>query len=565
MGVALACLLASCKKENNNENKDATYFKASIEQGNGDSKTFLDPVGDVGNVKWSAGDQFKIAECTGSTTATFTLVEGEEGKEQGAEFICHGFDLEPSYTAAYPAANVSGISNGTVTFDLPATQNITATGTFGNGASPMVATGDGPELSFKNVCGGLGFPLKGIGTHVTGLRLTSNKTTDKLWGTFTVVDCTAAEPALVYSTGGSNVLEIACDVDLTNEAKWFYFILPPATLTEGFSIEVLNGDAVVYIQSTANNPNIARNVIRGVSNDIVIQNVPTGAVPGAYSVSETKIVWFAQGNLQYVGRQGWPYWRFAGHQWECLGNSSNQDSDDPYVRRDLFGWGTSGWNNGNYFYQPYNTSKQESDPYLGLIGYGYGPTDGISYTYSLINDENGYDFSKADWGVFNRNNIRDKNGVTAKSEWRTLTSDEWAYVLAWRNASTVNGTINARYAKATVNNMEGLIMFPDSYAHPSEVPQPLGINVSNASFSINNYNVEEWGLMENAGCVFLPTGGDRLGTQVRNVGYAGFYWTASSSYITDYAYCLLIRELTVSQGQYRKYEGCSVRLAVDAN
>ena len=425
MGMAVACLLASCKKENNNESKDATYFKASIEQGNGDSKTYLDPDGNVGYVKWSVGDQFKLAESTGSATATFTLVEGEEGKAQSADFICHGFDLEPSYTAAYPAGNVTGISNGTVTFDLPATQSITATGTFGNGAGPMVAAGDGPELSFKNVCGGLGFPLKGAGVHVTGLRLTSNKTTDKLWGTFTVANCSDAEPTLTYGEGGSNVIQLVCDVDLTDEAQWFYVMLPPGTLTDGFTLEVLNGENVIFTRSTANNPNMVRNVIRGINSDINLYTTPEGAISGKFTINSSgDKVYFSQGNLQWSGVNGW---RFAEHQYDFVGGNDYDDNPMGTVYEngvkcmnemisftytgwiDLFSWGCSGWSgSGALVYKP--------DEVVPSTWYSW---QNFQIGGDACHEPVG-DYAEADWAYHNPI----VGGGNQSHMWRTMTEDE---------------------------------------------------------------------------------------------------------------------------------------------
>ena len=49
--------------------------------------------------------------------------------------------------------------------------------------------------------------------------------------------------------------------------------------------------------------------------------------------------------------------------------------------------------------------------------------------------------------------------------WRTLTKDEWVYVFNTRTgekASTVAENANIRFAKATVNSVKGMIIFPDS-------------------------------------------------------------------------------------------------------
>lgn len=114
-------------------------------------------------------------------------------------------------------------------------------------------------------------------------------------------------------------------------------------------------------------------------------SVPTGAVNGQFSVSDTKKVYFSQGNLQYVGT-----WQFAELQWERFG--ANQRDD----HRDLLGWGTKS--------NPNNVSGNNSD------------------------------YSWSEWG---ENTIT--NGTTG---YRTLTAEEWGYLLRREGKSalaTVNG------------------------------------------------------------------------------------------------------------------------------
>lgn len=114
-------------------------------------------------------------------------------------------------------------------------------------------------------------------------------------------------------------------------------------------------------------------------------SVPTGAVNGQFSVSDTKKVYFSQGNLQYVGT-----WQFAEHQWERFGADQRDD------HRDLLGWGTKS--------NPNNVSGNDSD------------------------------YSWSEWG---ENTIT--NGTTG---YRTLTAEEWGYLLRREGKSalaTVNG------------------------------------------------------------------------------------------------------------------------------
>ncbi len=109
--------------------------------------------------------------------------------------------------------------------------------------------------------------------------------------------------------------------------------------------------------------------------------------------------------------------------------------------------------------------------------------------------------------------------------WRTLSNDEWGYVVNTRSGSTIGTTANARFAKAKVNDVMGLILFPDTYTHPDGVTAPTGVNATdNTGWNGNSYTVADWTKMETAGCVFLPAAGSRDGNSVSYAGTTGTYW-----------------------------------------
>ncbi len=242
-------------------------------------------------------------------------------------------------------------------------------------------------------------------------------------------------------------------------------------------------------------------------------NAPTGAINGKFTInSNGDQVYFSQGNLQYIGSAATPYWKFADHQWDVLGTATSQNSSSQNVDRDLFGWGTSGWNNGNMYYQPYDTQNNGN----ASQGYGYGPTDGTSYTYNLTGT-----YANADWGVYNPIS----NGGNQANQWRTLTQDEWAHVFNTRTTSS-----GIRYAKANVNDVNGVILLPDDWS--SDTYSLSNTNNSSASYSSNVIIALQWSALEQAGAVFLPAAAGRLGTSVINVGSYGNYW--SVSYFNSY-------------------------------
>lgn len=269
----------------------------------------------------------------------------------------------------------------------------------------------------------------------------------------------------------------------------------------------------------------------------VVSALPEGALRGEFTInSNGDQVYFSQGNLQYIGSAATPYWKFADNQWGYLGNNG-QGSTATNVDRDLFGYGTSGYNNGQTCWQPYSTTANASYYYSGNLS------------------------GNADWGY----NAIHYGAVTIpeNSGWRTPSKDEWVYVFNTRSASTVNGVANARYAMATVNNVKGIMVFPDVYTHPAGVTAPSNINVNNAAFSSNNYTGDDWTAIEANGVLFLPAAGYRQGTAVYQYGSFCDYW--SSSYKDgNYAYLLNLSDQGLRPDNYDVSSlGLSVRLVRD--
>ena len=237
-------------------------------------------------------------------------------------------------------------------------------------------------------------------------------------------------------------------------------------------------------------------------------NAPTGAINGKFTINgDGDQVYFAQGNLQYIGSASTPYWKFAENQWDCLGTTTGQNSNGQNVDRDLFGWGTSGWDSGNTCYHPWNTGNAS--------GSSYGPIGANNLTGNYAN---------SDWGIYNSIS----NGGNQPNHWRTLTKDEWGYVF---NTRTTESGI--RYAKANVNDVNGVVLLPDDWS--TNYFDLNATNTNDANYADNTITASEWRTLEQHGAVFLPATGYRFGTSVKNVGSNGYYW--SSSYVNStYAY-----------------------------
>ena len=272
-----------------------------------------------------------------------------------------------------------------------------------------------------------------------------------------------------------------------------------------------------------------------VANFEVVPTCPIGAINGLFSVSATQQVYFSQGNLQYIGSASTPYWKFAENQWDYLGNSG-QGSDLENVDRDLFGWGTSGFNHGGVCWQPWSTSENYQNYFVG--GYSNVPLGGQS-----------------DWGY---NSI--VNGGNTNAIWHTLSRQQWDYLLDERNTSS-----GIRYACAIVNGVKGLLILPDDWN--SQLYSLLNFNNFMAPFSDNTITVDVWyNIFETNGAVFLPCAGQRSGVIVSYDSVDGCYWSTTpitNLYSGRCAYYVEFNDGFKFGGFASRYIGCSVRLVQD--
>ena len=265
-----------------------------------------------------------------------------------------------------------------------------------------------------------------------------------------------------------------------------------------------DGSETVTLQYTG------RLKVKGVkaTSEAAEASIPDGAISGKFSVSDGKQVYFSKGNLRYASSK----WSFFDNQYDYY-TSYSADAWDH------FGWSTS------------------------------------ATTYGMSTSSNNDDYSGdfVDWGA------------TMGAGWRTLTSDEWAYLLKTRSASTVNGTENGRYAKAKVNDVGGFILFPDTYTHPDGVAAPTGVNATDEyGWEGNSYTAADWTKMESAGCVFLPAAGCRYGSEMIGLGSYGYYGSATPDG-ADYAYRVKFNSGSLEPANsINRCLGCSVRLVQEA-
>ena len=262
---------------------------------------------------------------------------------------------------------------------------------------------------------------------------------------------------------------------------------------------------------------------------------------GAFSVGGDKVVYFSKANLQATTADNgatWT-WGFAENQWDYVGNNAANNAingggtvstNGPV---DLFAWSSTA---NNYF--GINNSINEAD-YSG-------------------------DFK--DWGA--------KMG----SDWRTLTINEWQYLLQDRNpgSSSANYTSYPRYTNAQIltdgtapqKDIKGIILFPDDFNDGGESIDGVtwgSINPSFFSSSPTTCTTAGWATLESMGCVFLPSAGSRQNFEdefaIVEVAIMGNYWSSTLySGEPEDPQSIVVGGSTLGIGTSPRYWGMSVRL-----
>jgi len=203
---------------------------------------------------------------------------------------------------------------------------------------------------------------------------------------------------------------------------------------------------------------------------------PVNAIAGLYSVNEQgKQVYFAKGNLNYSD---------VSEEFSFVANQT----DGGYY----FPFGTSGYNGRTPISDCQGCSKN-------LYGTG---------TYANAN---------YDWGVYNNLTLQG----TAAHTWRTLTKDEWSYLLNDRQVQSSLG-----WAYATVNGIKGIILLPDGWN--KSYPSKRASESLAQAYTYSETTTQKWSQMEADGVVFLPYAGKKSCgyDDVSEKGTTVYYWSA---------------------------------------
>lgn len=411
-----------------------------------------------------------------------------------------------SYAAVYPYECVNKTAQGEsntfpVYITLPSEQNYAEDGN-GNQIinAPMAAYSETDALSFQNVCALVRVRVRnnmGKGTFsLSSITITAN--TANLSGDATIAkDGDNFSLSISSGTKSVTLTGLTESVEENKSSKDYFIYIPPIATGNQLTVSAQGIFQKQALECTLQYQTEQADVTIDASKFGLVSMLLNGcdmtSMHSAYyfSVSANKKVYFSPGNLQYQPSSG--TWRFAEEQWIALRNTqesgnclSQTQASTTDLWIDLFGWGTSGWDeSGATFYHPYDKIRDNT------TNYGYGPKSGSTFTFSLVET-----YANADWGVYNAIS----NGGKRANMWRTLTNSEWSYLVNRGDAS------HRLFARAKVNGVAGLILLPD--ADVWELPSVLTMTTGSSTLSTDNvYTIEQWRLLENNGAVFLPATG----------------------------------------------------------
>lgn len=517
MVVLTAALLAgmvSCKKE-----KGPSELRAVMNDfATSGQKAYID------QEQYSCfvvGEKVRVNNSTGTITAL------ERSDRQCVISGVAGLPEVTSFRAFYPAELLANqnvdLSNGlnNVAVTLPQEQ-VYETDANGNQIikNPMMAELTGANennstLHFRNLCALLKITVR---TQEAFDKISVTMPGQKLWGSGKI----SGNKIIITSDGGSTVtLALPSGHHGSPAGEAFYIMVPEIPSgTVSCTVQIKNGADTVKSFSKSASAYFAACQIHTLGNftfdaPVFTVNSDGGKVvfaPGnlqwSYSAMGTthaiqSIINY--GNVYYNSYSGGT-WRFAEHQYDYVGSDNVNVSATCSTWVDLFGWGASGFRDS----KPYDIRTF--------------PTINASLS-ATQNQYKGYD-----WGVLNsiynpKTKTNDPYGT-----WRTLTKDEWDFLLNKRN----NNWWRFNNIKFPVNSdtIYGLLIYPDGITD-----KPSGISGNLTPNTTDSYTItkEDFDVLESIGCAFLPSAGNLQWSSGEGYNFHktneewGFYWTASNN------------------------------------
>lgn len=205
------------------------------------------------------------------------------------------------------------------------------------------------------------------------------------------------------------------------------------------------------------------------ANDYITDGIRILNAHTTFKIAPDHEVYFSPGNLQYNGSTH--EWRFVEHQYDSPYNY------DPTTWVDMFAWAR--WCPDE---DPLNMSFPGAFAFTGQF----------------------------------------EETLLGHNDWCTLTANEWNYLLFQRPDAS------QKVAWGGVGGMWGVVLVPELWETPDGCSFDPGFEEPSFYNDNNDYDYDEWALMESAGAVFLPMAGSYDGGSGKiRYSQEGYYWSSS--------------------------------------
>ena len=208
-----------------------------------------------GKVAWKAGDKISVfytAEGKSETAEFTSAAEGTSAKFTGKLNLL----IDPKKPteipavekwAVYPSATTAAFDGAAFTVTVPATQTAQEGSFAAESCWPLVAKSGDNKLSFSAVCGGLSVTFQRADVTSFTLKATGG---EKIAGAASVTLGPDGKPAATPDAAAVSEIKVNAPAGGFAVGQTYYVTALPATLANGYTISLSDGETVVCEAST---------------------------------------------------------------------------------------------------------------------------------------------------------------------------------------------------------------------------------------------------------------------------------------------------------------------------
>lgn len=250
-----------------------------------------------GKVAWKTGDKISVfytAEGKSETAEFTSAAEGTSAKFTGKLNLL----IDPKKPteipavekwAVYPSATTAAFDGAAFTITVPATQTAQEGSFAAESCWPLVAKSGDNKLSFSAVCGGLSVTFQRADVTSFTLKATGG---EKIAGAASVTLETDGKPAATPDAAAVSEIKVNAPAGGFAVGQTYYVTALPATLANGYTISLSDGEAVVCEASTE--------IVRDAFTAITIEDRPQVDPYETLKAAFKPLTWW-ESEMPYLG------------------------------------------------------------------------------------------------------------------------------------------------------------------------------------------------------------------------------------------------------------------------